>query len=188
MLLMDYAGPDAKSIEVCKRRRSFLAWEEHREALVLTDASQCRVPGHCDRDASEFAGEEVYGEEVRLESRRARAQSRTVDLGLDVVCGSGAAAAARARYRGPGTLAGQRIGNGTRNGPEQSPGRRLGAAASIASRHALATAAKYPATHTACAAGNGGDESLCQARVCQPGREHQGPRRLLDPQAGGRAR
>jgi len=50
MLPKDYAEPDAKIIEVYKRRRSFLAWEEHREALVLTDptrrsadASQCRV-------------------------------------------------------------------------------------------------------------------------------------------------
>ncbi len=55
MLPIDYAEPDAKVIEVHERRRPFLAWWEHREALVLTDptrrsaASQCRVPGHCDR-------------------------------------------------------------------------------------------------------------------------------------------
>src|SRR6266704_2871395 len=184
---MDYAEPDAKVIEVYKRRRSFFAWWKHREALVLTDR-RVAVPGHCDRDASEFAGEEVYGEEEQLESRRARAQSRTIDLGLDLVCGSGAAAAAGARHRGPATLAGERIWKRTRNAPGQSPDRWPGAARRISSRHAPGTAAKYPATHTACAAGNGGHESLCQTRVCQPGREHQGPRRLLDSQAGGRAR
>src|SRR6266853_139701 len=125
MLPMDYAEPDARVIEVYKRRRSFLAWWKHREALVLTDR-RVAVPGPCDRDASEFAGEEVYGEEEQLESRRARAESRTIDLGLDVIYGSGAAAAARARYRGPGTLAGERIWKRT--------SRRPGAAASIASR------------------------------------------------------
>jgi len=45
---MDYAEPDAKVIEVYKRRRSFLAWRKHREALVLTDR-RVTVPGHCDR-------------------------------------------------------------------------------------------------------------------------------------------
>src|SRR2546421_1754302 len=127
MLPMDYAEPDAKVIEVYKRRRSSLAWWKHREALVLTDR-RVAVRGHCDRDASEFAGEEVYGEEERLESRRARAESRTSDLGLDIVRGGGAAAADRARHRGPGTLAGERIGNRTRKGPGQSPGPRPGAA------------------------------------------------------------
>src|ERR1044072_3503294 len=172
MLPMDYAEPDAKIIEVYKWRRPFLVCWKQGEAIVPTDASQCRVAvaGPCNRDASEFAGEEVYGGEVRLESRRARAEIRAVDLGVGVIYGSGAAAAARARYRGPGTLAGERIWD------------------SIASRHALGTAAKYPATHTACAVGNGGHESLCQTRVCQPGREHQGPRRLLDPEARRRAR
>src|SRR6266513_3559457 len=115
MLPMDYTEPDAKVREVYKRHRSFPAWWKHREAFVLTHRRQrVAVPGHCDRDASEFAGEKVYGEEERLASRRARAESRTIDLGLDVVCGSGAAA--RARHRGPGTLAGERIGgNRTRN-------------------------------------------------------------------------
>src|SRR5436190_16346001 len=58
----------------------------------------------------------------------------------------------------------------------------------VASRHAFATAPKHPATHATCAVGNEGNGSLRQTRVCQPGWEHQGPRRLLDPQAGGRAR
>src|SRR5260370_6195729 len=58
----------------------------------------------------------------------------------------------------------------------------------FASRHAFGTAPKYPTTHTTCAVDDEGDGSLCKARVCQPGWEHQGPLRLLDPQAGGRAR
>src|SRR5436309_5955038 len=58
----------------------------------------------------------------------------------------------------------------------------------VASRHAFGTAPKYPTTHATCAVGNEGNGSLYQTRVCQPIWEHQGPRRLLDPQAGGRAR
>src|SRR2546427_11622890 len=58
----------------------------------------------------------------------------------------------------------------------------------VASRHAFATAPKNPTTHATGAVGNEGNGSLCQTRVCQPGWEHQGPRRLLDPHAGGRAR
>src|SRR2546422_2843567 len=58
----------------------------------------------------------------------------------------------------------------------------------IGSRHAFETAPKYPTTHATCAAGNEGNGSLCQTRVCQPCWEHQGPRRLLGPHAGGRAR
>src|SRR6266699_39987 len=58
----------------------------------------------------------------------------------------------------------------------------------IASRHAFGTAPKYAATHATRAVGDEADGSIRQARVCQPGREHQGPRRLLDPHAGGRAR
>src|SRR6266436_4834268 len=64
--------------------------------------------------------------------------------------------------------------------PNRAPG--------VASRQAFGTAPKYPATHATCAVGNEGNGSLCQTRVCQPGWEHQGPRRLLDPHAGGRAR
>src|SRR5206468_3804510 len=58
----------------------------------------------------------------------------------------------------------------------------------VASCHAFETAPKYPATHATRAFGNGGNGSVCQTRVFQPGWKHQGPRRLLDPQAGGRAR
>src|SRR6266403_6155873 len=58
----------------------------------------------------------------------------------------------------------------------------------FASRHAFGTAPKYPTTHATCAVGNEGNGSLRQTRVCQPGWEHQGPRRLLDPHAGGPAR
>src|SRR6266581_2684862 len=58
----------------------------------------------------------------------------------------------------------------------------------VASHHAFATAPKYPTTHATCAVGNEGNGSVCQTRVCQPGWKHQGPRRLLDPHAGGRAR
>src|SRR5437867_11167330 len=58
----------------------------------------------------------------------------------------------------------------------------------VASRHAFGTAPKYSATHATRAVGDEADGSIRQARVCQPGREHQGPRRLLDPQAGGGAR
>src|SRR6266581_6769362 len=48
----------------------------------------------------------------------------------------------------------------------------------IASRHALGTARKYSATHATRTVGDEADGSIRQARVCQPGREHQGPRRL----------
>src|SRR5213596_2616932 len=41
----------------------------------------------------------------------------------------------------------------------------------VASRHASATAPKYATTHATCAVGNEGNGSLCQTRVCQPGRE-----------------
>src|SRR6266851_5056811 len=58
----------------------------------------------------------------------------------------------------------------------------------VASHHAFGTAPKYPTTHATYAVGNEGNGSVCQTRVCQPGWEHQGPRCLLDPQAGGRAR
>src|SRR5216684_4795019 len=54
--------------------------------------------------------------------------------------------------------------------------------------HGFGTAPKYSTTHSTCAVGNEGDGSLCQTRVCQPGWEHQGPRGLLDPPAGGRPR
>src|SRR5258707_15742469 len=58
----------------------------------------------------------------------------------------------------------------------------------VSSLHKFGTAPKYSTTHSTCAVGYEGDESLCKARVCQPGWEHQGPLRLLDPQAVGRAR
>src|SRR5439155_26066946 len=83
-----------------------------------------------------------------------------------------------------GTHGGQR--NGARNGARNGPGRSV--AICVASHHTLGTAPKDTTTHPACAIGRGGDESLCQARVCQPGRKHQGPLRLLDPQTSGRAR
>src|SRR2546427_6437000 len=69
---------------------------------------------------------------------------------------------------------------GTRETSRSDPG--------VASRHASGTAPKYPTTHATCAVGNEGNESVCQTRVCQPGGEHQGPRRLLDPHASGPAR
>src|SRR5713101_8963172 len=58
----------------------------------------------------------------------------------------------------------------------------------VSSLRRFRTASKYSTTHSTCAVGYEGNGSLRKARVCQPCWEHQGPPRLLDPQAGGRAR
>src|SRR5712692_3049459 len=75
MIPMDYVGRGGKEHQGLRRAPTIL--KEVRECHSAY--RRVAVPGRCHRDASEFDGQEVDREEVRLESRRAGAESRTVE-------------------------------------------------------------------------------------------------------------